>query len=123
MRRREFITRLGGTAGAAVLRPQLLAAQPSSLRPLVGVVSPLSMAAAAPYIAALRSSLRALGYVEGRSLTLVLRYGDGVPGHLPPLPSELVGLNPDVIIAGAQSGALADRGVTRTISIVAYTIE
>jgi len=125
MRRRDFITLLGcsAAAGAAVLRPQLLAAQPSSIRPLVGVLSPLSMAAAARYIAALRSSLRDLGYVEGRSLTLALRYGDGVPGRLPPLASELVALNPDVLLAGAQSGALAARGVTRTIPIVAITIE
>jgi putative tryptophan/tyrosine transport system substrate-binding protein len=123
MRRREFISILGAAVGTAVVRQQLLAAQPSPIRPLVGVLSPLSMAAAARNIAALRSSLRDLGYVEGRSLILALRYGDGVPERLPLLASELVALNPDVILAGAQTGALAARGVTRTIPIVAIILE
>jgi len=120
MRRREFITLLGGAAAAWPLAAR---AQPSSIRPLVGVLSPLSMAAAARNIAALRSSLRDLGYIEGRSLTLALRYGDGVPERLPQLASELVALKPDVLIAGAQSGALAARSVTRTIPIVTITLE
>jgi putative ABC transport system substrate-binding protein len=123
MRRREFISILGAVAGTAVVRPQLLAAQPSPIRPLVGVLSPLSMAAAARNIAALRSSLRDLGYIEGRSLTLALLYGDGVTERLPPLASELVALNPDVILAGAQTGALAARGVTTTIPIVTIILE
>ena len=73
MRRREFITLIGG----AVAWPLAARAQPSQVRPLIGVLSPLSAAAATRNIAAFRSGLRDLGYVEGRNATLELRYGDG----------------------------------------------
>jgi hypothetical protein len=75
MRRREFVTLLGG---AAVAWPVTAGAQQSPIRPLVGVLSPLSAQAASPLITAFRSALRDLGYVEGRSATLALRYGAGV---------------------------------------------
>ena len=61
MKRREFITLIGGATAAW---PLVARAQPSSIRPLVGVLSPLSMAAAARNIAALRSSLRDLGDIS-----------------------------------------------------------
>jgi hypothetical protein len=47
----------------------------------VGFLSPLSAAAAAKNIAAFRSALRDLGYVEGRNMTLASRYGDRAIGH------------------------------------------
>ena len=76
MKRREFIVLLGG---ASVACPLTAEAQQSPIRPLVGVLSPLSAAAARPLIAAFRSALRDLGYLEGRNLTLVLSYADGAP--------------------------------------------
>jgi hypothetical protein len=63
MRRREFITLLGG---AAVAWPLTAGAQQSPIRALIGMLSPLSAQAASPLIAAFRSALRDLGYVEGR---------------------------------------------------------
>jgi putative ABC transport system substrate-binding protein len=75
LRRREFITLLGGAAAwsfAARALQQLV-------RPLIGVLSPLSAASAARNIAGFRSGLRDLGYLEGRNVTLALRYGDGRP--------------------------------------------
>jgi ABC-type uncharacterized transport system substrate-binding protein len=56
-------------------------------------------------------------------MTLALRYGDGAPERMHPLASEMVALNPDVIVAGGQSGALAAHSATSTIPIVAITIE
>jgi putative ABC transport system substrate-binding protein len=120
MRRRNFIKLLGG---AAVAWPLTAGAQQSPIRPLIGVLSPLSAQAARPLIAAFRSALRDLGYVEGRSATLALRYGDGAPERMPPLAHELVALNPDVIVTGAQAGVLAAHNATRTIPIVMITIE
>jgi ABC-type uncharacterized transport system substrate-binding protein len=119
--RREFITLLGGAAAW----PLAARAQQStmSLRPLIGVLSPLSAAAATRNIAALRSALRDLGYVEGRNVTLALRYGDGSPERMPSLAQELVALNPDVLIVGASSGVLAVHNATRTIPIVALIPE
>src|SRR5262245_42343046 len=120
MKRREFITLLGG---AAVAWPLAAQAQPSPVRPLIGVLSPLSAAAATRNIAALRSALRDLGYVEGRNVTLALRYGDGSPERMPLLAQELVALNPDVVIVGASSSILAVHNATRTIPIVALIPE
>src|SRR5215831_14865868 len=94
MRRRKFITLLGGAAAAW---PFAAEAQPSPVRPLIGVLSPLSAVAASRNIAALRSALRDLGYVEGRNMTLSLRYGDGSAERMPPLARELIALNPDVV--------------------------
>ena len=89
------------------------------MRPLVGILSPLSAAAASRNIAAFRSALRDLGYVEGRNLTLAFHYGDGSAERMPSLARELVALNPDVVVAGATSGVLAAYNATRTIPIVA----
>jgi putative ABC transport system substrate-binding protein len=114
MRRSEFITLLGGAAAW----PLTAQAQPSHVRPPIGVLSPLSAASASRNVTALRSALRDLGYVEGRNMTLTLRYGNGAPESMLPLARELVALNPDVIVAGATSGALAAYTVTRTIPIV-----
>jgi putative ABC transport system substrate-binding protein len=113
-KRREFITLLGGAAAAWPLAAH---AQPP-IRPLIGVLSPLSAATATRNIAALRSGLRDLGYLEGRNMTLALRYGDGDPERMAPLARELAALNPDVIVAGAQSSALAAASATRTIPTV-----
>src|SRR5256886_11933402 len=117
MKRREFVTR-----GAAVW-PLAARAQQQLVRPLIGVLSPLSAASAARNIAGFRSGLRDLGYLEGRNATLEIRYGDGAPERMAPLAQELVALKPDVLIAGAKSGALAVHAATRTIPIVVITPE
>ena len=91
MKRREFLGVLGSTA---VGWPLTAHAQPSPVRPLVGLLSPLSAVAASRNVAAFRSALRDLGYVEGRNMTLALRYGDGVAERMPSLARELVALNP-----------------------------
>ena len=108
MRRREFLGVLGSTA---VAWPLTAHAQPSPVRPLIGLLSPLSAVAASRNVAAFRSALRDLGYVEGRNMTLALRYGDGVAERIPPLARELVALNPDVILTGAISTASVMRSM------------
>jgi putative ABC transport system substrate-binding protein len=122
MRRREFITLFGGAAAAWPFAARAQH-QSSPVRPLIGVVSQLSAAAAARNIAAFRSGLRDLGYVEGRSAMLELRYGDGVPERMAPLAAELVALKPDVLFAAGKAAALAVHSATRTIPIVMTTPE
>jgi putative tryptophan/tyrosine transport system substrate-binding protein len=119
MRRRAFIAAL---SGAAVAWPLAARAQPSPVRPLIGLLSPLSAMAASRNVAAFRSGLRDLGYVEGRNMTLALRYGDGAAERMPSLARELVALNPDVIVTGAY-GTLAAYNATRAIPIVAALVE
>jgi putative ABC transport system substrate-binding protein len=86
--------------------------------PLIAILSPITPAAAARNIAALRFGLRELGYVEGRNITLELRFAEGVPGRLAQLAAELAALKPDVILAGSTGGITAVRDATRTIPIV-----
>src|SRR5215472_18533117 len=118
MKRREFISLLGGAAAW----PFEARAQPQQqVRPLIGVLSPLSAASAARNIAGFRSGLRDLGYLEGRNVTLALRYGDGAPDRMVPLAQDLVGLKPDVLMAGSMSGALAAQAATQTIPTVIIT--
>src|SRR5262245_31753687 len=118
MKRRDFITLLGGAAAAWPL-----AARAQQVRPLIGVLSPLSAASAARNIAGFRSGLRDLGYLEGRNATLEIRYGDGAPERMAPLAQELVALKPDVLVAGARSSVLAAQAATRTIPIVIITVD
>ncbi|MFZ2136726.1 MAG: ABC transporter substrate-binding protein [Xanthobacteraceae bacterium] len=121
MRRREFITLFGA---AATAWPLAARAQQQPVHPLIGVLSPLSAALAARNLAGFRSGLRDLGYLEGRDVTLALRYGDGAPERMAPLAQELVALKPDVLmIGGARSGALAAQAATRTIPSVIITTD
>jgi putative ABC transport system substrate-binding protein len=122
VKRREFITLLGGAAAAwpVVTRAQQ---EPSPIRPLIGVLSQLSAAAASRNMAAFRSGLRDHGYVEGGNATLELRFGDGAPERMATLAAELIALKPDVLFAAGKASALAVQGATRTIPIVMTTPE
>jgi ABC-type uncharacterized transport system substrate-binding protein len=117
LKRRDFLTLLG-SAAAALSWPLAVRAQQAPQRAVIAVLSPLSPAAAERNIAALRSGLRELGYVEGRNVTLELRFSEGAPGRLPQLAAELVALKPDVILVGSTAGVIAARDATRTIPIV-----
>jgi ABC-type uncharacterized transport system substrate-binding protein len=121
MKRRELITLLGGAA-SSMAWPLPLSAQQTTGRPLIGVLSPQSPAAASRNIEALRAGLRDLGYVEGRNVTLALRFAEGVPARLPELVAELVALKPDVIITASLGGILAGRNATRTIPLIMQVI-
>jgi len=120
MKRREFITLIGGAAATWPLAAQ---AQQSSGRPLVGLLSPLSEGTATRNIAGFRAGLRELGYVEGRNITLALRFADGMTGRMPALAAELVALKPSVIIAAPESSLAAVRGVTRAIPVITVWLQ
>jgi putative ABC transport system substrate-binding protein len=115
MRRRDFITLLGG--GTATW-PVIARAQQALGHPIIAVLSPISSAAATRNIEALRIGLRDLGYSEGRNITLEIRYADGAIERLAELVAELVALKPDVIVAGSPAAALAVRSVTARIPVV-----
>jgi len=115
MRRREFITLLGGLV---IVRPQVAHAQQGSNERLIGVLSPISEDAAFRNVEALRAGLRDLGYFEGRNIKLEIKYAGGSTERLPQLASELVKLNPDIIVAGSPPAAIAVHNATHTIPIV-----
>jgi putative tryptophan/tyrosine transport system substrate-binding protein len=87
----------------------------------VGRLSPLSAETDVANLAAFRSRMRELGWVEGRNFTLVARFADGQAVRLPELAGELVRQGVDVILAGSSPGVLAAQRATSTIPIVMVT--
>jgi putative tryptophan/tyrosine transport system substrate-binding protein len=115
MRRREFITVLGG----AVTWPLMASAQPLLGTPRVIHLAPVDIPAQTD---ATRKLLRELGYVEGRNIRLEFRNAAGNVDALPALAQELVregGV--DVIIAISTPAALAAYKATQTVPIIAFT--
>ena len=95
MRRREFITLLGG---AAVCCPRAIRAQSSS-KCLIGNLFAASMTSAAPQIDAILEGLRDLAYVQGRDFEMQHYPAEGILERLPTLAAELMLHKPDVILA------------------------
>jgi len=76
---------------------------------------------ARPLLESFVQGLRDLGWVEGRNLTLDIRYTEGSPDRLDPLAAELVARNPDVLVGGGTGPTLALRRATSTIPIVTFS--
>jgi putative tryptophan/tyrosine transport system substrate-binding protein len=116
VKRRDFITLLGGAAAW----PLVARAQHGDRVRRVGVL--LNNVQADPEIqgqvTAFRQSLEQLGWVEGRNVQIELRFSGGDFQRLPQLAQELVALNPDVIFAGTTPVVRALQAKTRTIPIV-----
>jgi putative tryptophan/tyrosine transport system substrate-binding protein len=94
MRRREFITFLGG---AAATWPLATRAQQFGKMPRVGVL--VSLSAPHPFTEAFRSGMRDLGYIEGRNIAIEWRYADAQFSRAVELAAEIVRLPVDVIAA------------------------
>src|SRR5215475_15720584 len=95
MKRREFVTLLGGAAAAW---PCNGLAQSPPKRPLIGLLAGSSKAAGARFYSGFPLGMRELGYLEGRDYGVEGRYADGNESRLPLLAEELVRLEPDVMV-------------------------
>jgi putative tryptophan/tyrosine transport system substrate-binding protein len=114
MRRRDFITLLGGAA-VAWTRAATFAAQKSPtarIGILVVGTPPIE------WMNVLKAGLHALGWREGENLQIEERHGNGDAASLPPLATELVALPPDVLIAVGTSETKALQAATSDIPIV-----
>ena len=115
MRRREFITLLGGAAAAW---PVAVSAQQAGKVWRIGVLETIPAERNAANYDALRQGLRDLGYIEGRNLAIEYRSADGRPGRFPELASELVRRGVDLIVTRGTPAALAAKRASTTIPIV-----
>jgi putative tryptophan/tyrosine transport system substrate-binding protein len=121
MKRRDFITLLGGApAIPALLRP--LAARAQTKMPVIGVLGAASAAIYSERLTLIRQALADGGFTEGRSVAMEYRWAEGQLDRLPALAVELVDLRVNVIIAtGGAQVPRAAMSATRTIPIVFST--
>jgi putative ABC transport system substrate-binding protein len=112
VKRREFIAGLGG----AVAWPLVAQAQQAGKTWRIGYLA----ASPRPADDVFRETLRKLGYVEGRNLTIFYRWGER--GNYRPLADDLVRLKVDLIVAVASPATRAAKDATKTIPIVIYDV-
>ncbi len=106
-------------AGAGLLGSASPSAPQITSRPVrIGVLFPDTLAARAPMLDALRQGLQEHGYVEGREVTLDVRYANNKEDRLGPLAQELVRERVDVLVTGGTTPTAAAQLATRTIPIV-----
>src|SRR3989441_2521192 len=114
MDRRTFV---GAVAGGLLAAPAAILAQPATRVYRLGVLF-LGGGSGGRDMAAIRTRLGDLGYVEGRNLVIESRYAQGQSERLPALAADLVGLSPDVIMTITTPAAMAAKKATDRIPIV-----
>lgn len=115
MRRREFITLLGGAAAS----PILVRAQQRSAMPILGYLSARSPEDTEHLLPAFLEGLAQRGYIDGRTVSIEYRWARGEYSRLPALATELIQLPLTVLVAsGGEPSALAATAATKTIPII-----
>ena len=116
MRRRKFITLLGGAAAW----PLAARAQPKITR--VGFMGNSTVALEANLVGAFRDGLHELGYEEGRNIIIEYRWADGKYERFPALVAELIAAKVDVIVTAGTPAALAVKKATTTVPLVMVAV-
>ena len=116
MKRREFITLLGGAAVSWPL--EAWAQQPSPKVWRIGILEATPREMNGVNLGALQKGLREHGYIEGQNLVVAYRSSDGRADLFPKLASDLVGMNVDLIVTRGTPAVLAAKNVTSTLPVV-----
>ena len=118
MRRREFITLLGGTVAAWPLAAR---AQQTAI-PVIGVLNGTSEAEFARQMAAFRAGLGESGFVEGRNVAIEYRWAEGHTERIPAMAADLVARKvAAILVGGTITGVRSVMAATQTIPIVFTT--
>jgi putative ABC transport system substrate-binding protein len=114
MKRREFITLLGGAAAW----PLAARAQQAAKLPTIGYLGAVSPSAESQRVAAFMQRLRELGWIESRNVTIEYRYAEGRSERFAEFAAEFVGLKVDIIVTSGTAAVIASKQATSLIPIV-----
>jgi putative ABC transport system substrate-binding protein len=115
MKRRDFMTLLGG---AAAVWPLVARAQQAGKLPTIGLLGATTLLVESPRVAAFVQRLRELGWIEGRTVAIEVRWADGRTERFVEIAAEFVRLKVDVIVTQGTASVIAARQATAVIPIV-----
>src|SRR5215470_6972610 len=122
MKRREFITLLGGIAAAATW-PLAARAQQPAKAPRIGMLYPGPQAAVAVRVESMLKGVRESGYLSPTQIELVLRAAENDPTRIAPLAADIIKANVDIIFAASNPALQEFRSQGAMVGIVAMDLE